>query len=100
MNPEHENGFGVDIIIDTPKGSRGKYKYDEKAGRFRLNKLLPLGSCFPYNFGYIPETRGEDGDALDVLVLMEEPVFIGCVMPILLIGVLMAEQTERDGETT
>lgn len=90
----------MDVIIDTPKGSRGKYKYDEKTGFYRLSKLLPLGACFPYNFGFIPSTRGEDGDALDVLLLMEEPVAVGCVVPVLLIGVLKGKQTETNGRTS
>jgi inorganic pyrophosphatase len=88
----------VNVIIDTPRGSRCKYKYDEKAGLFRLGKLLPLGASFPYDFGFIPATRGDDGDPLDVLVLLDEPVFVGCVVPVRLIGVLEAEQTEQGGE--
>jgi inorganic pyrophosphatase len=89
----------VNVVIDTPRGSRCKYKYDEKAGVFRLGKLLPLGATFPYDFGFVPSTRGEDGDAVDVLVLLDEPVFVGCVVPVRLIGVLEAEQTEQSGET-
>jgi inorganic pyrophosphatase len=89
----------VNVVIDTPRGSRCKYKYDEKAGVFRLGKLLPLGASFPYDFGFIPSTRGEDGDALDVLVLLDEPVALGGVVPVRLIGVLQAEQTEKGGET-
>jgi inorganic pyrophosphatase len=85
----------VNVVIDTPRGSRCKYKLDEKAGLFRLNKLLPLGAHFPYDFGFIPSTRGEDGDPLDVLVLMEEPVFVGCVVPVWLVGAIEAEQTEK-----
>lgn len=89
----------VNVVIDTPRGSRWKYKFDEKAGIFRVSKLLPLGACFPYDFGYVPRTRGEDGDALDVLVLLEEPVGIGCVVPVRLLGVIEARQTEKDGKT-
>jgi inorganic pyrophosphatase len=89
----------VNVVIDTPRGSRCKYKYDEKAGVLRLSKLLPLGASFPYDFGFIPSTRGADGDALDVLVLLDEPVALGCVVPVRLIGVLQAEQTETSGET-
>jgi inorganic pyrophosphatase len=63
----------VNVVIDTPRGSRCKYKYDEKTGLFRLAKLLPLGASFPYDFGFVPSTRGEDGDPLDVLVLVDEP---------------------------
>ena len=97
--PSHDPDTGlVHVIIDTPKGSRAKYKYDEKTGLFHVSKLLPLGACFPYNFGFVPSTSGEDGDALDMLVLMGEPVVIGCIVPILLIGVLTAEQTKRNGK--
>jgi inorganic pyrophosphatase len=85
----------VNVVIDTPKGSRNKYKYDEQLGLFRLSKVLPLGSCFPYDFGFIPATRAEDGDPVDVLVLMEEPTFCGCVVPVRLLGVIQAEQTHQ-----
>ncbi len=87
----------VNAVIDTPKGSRAKYKYDEATGLFLLSKLLPLGHYFPYNFGFIPGTVGEDGDALDVLLIEDEPLALGCVAPVRLIGVLKAMQTE-DGE--
>ncbi len=89
----------VNVVIDTPRGDRCKYKYDEKTGLFRLSKLLPLGAGFPYNFGFVPSTRGGDGDPLDVLVLLEEPVPPGCVVPVRLVGVLEAEQTEKSGKT-
>src|SRR5207302_1611839 len=85
--------------LPPPRGSRCKYKYDPKTGVFRLGKLLPLGAGFPYNFGFVPSTRGEDGDALDVLVFLDEPVFAGCVVPVRLIGVLEAEQTEKGHKT-
>jgi inorganic pyrophosphatase len=85
----------LNVVVDTPKGSRNKYKYDDKYGVFRLSKALPLGASFPFDFGYIPSTRGEDGDPVDVLVLADEPTFPGCVVPALLIGVIEAEQTEN-----
>lgn len=88
----------LNVVVDTPKGSRNKYKYDAKTHIWRLSKVLPLGASFPFDFGFIPSTKGEDGDPLDVLVLTEEPAFVGCVLPALLIGVLEAEQTEN-GET-
>ncbi len=88
----------VNVVIDTPRGSRAKYKYDEDAGLMLLSKMLPRGMYFPYNFGFIPGTRGEDGDALDVLVLLDEPLALGCVVTVRLVGVLGARQTEK-GET-
>ncbi len=57
-------------------------------------------AVFPYDFGFIPSTLGGDGAPLDVLVLMDESAFAGCLAPTRLIGVIEAEQTERDGETT
>jgi inorganic pyrophosphatase len=86
----------INVVVDTPKGSRNKYKYDEKSQVWRLSKMLPLGSVFPFDFGFIPSTKGEDGDPVDVLVLTEAASFAGCVLPTLLIGVLEAEQTEND----
>jgi inorganic pyrophosphatase len=82
------------VIIDTPKDSRNKYKFDEKLGLFKLGGVLPVGAFFPFDFGYIPQTLGGDGDPLDVLVLMDEPAFVGCLIPARLIGVIAAEQTE------
>src|ERR1051326_734626 len=87
----------LDVVIETPKGSRNKYAYDEKARCFRLSKVLAEGMMFPYDFGFVPGTRSEDGDPLDVLVLMDEPTFPGCVVECRLIGVLQAKQEEEGG---
>jgi len=92
----HPDSELVHVVIDTPKGSRNKFKYDEDLGLFRLSKLLPLGASFPHDFGFIPSTRAEDGDPLDVLVLTEEPLFCGCLVSVRLLGVIEAEQTEKD----
>ena len=88
----------VNVLIDTPKGSRNKFKYDEKHGLFKLAGVLPSGAVFPYDFGDLPGTLAEDGDPVDVLVLMDEPAFVGCWIPARLLGVIEAEQTE-DGKT-
>ncbi len=88
----------LNVIIDTPKGSRNKFSWDEKRELFELNGVLPSGAVFPYDFGFLPNTRGEDGDALDVLVLMDEPAFTGCLVASRLLGVIEAKQTE-EGKT-
>ena len=90
---EPDSGL-VRVVVDTPKGSRNKYKYDETLGLYRLSKVLPLGLAFPYDFGFIPSTRAEDGDPLDVLLLGEEALFPGCLVTVRLVGVIQAEQTE------
>src|SRR5690349_8714741 len=95
---DKESGH-LNAIIDTPKGSRNKFKYDEQLGLFKLSGMLPVGSVFPFDFGYIPSTRGDDGDPLDILILMDEPAFTGCLVPAKLIGVIAADQTE-DQKTT
>jgi inorganic pyrophosphatase len=83
----------VHVVVDAPKGSRNKYKFDVGLGAFRLGHMLPPGAAFPFDFGSIPQTLAEDGDPLDVLVLVEEPSFVGCVLDVKLIGVIEAEQT-------
>jgi inorganic pyrophosphatase len=88
------------IIIETPRGSRNKFDYDEELDLFKLGGVLPAGAVFPFDFGFVPSTTGGDGDPLDMLVLMEEAAFTGCLVEARLIGVIEAEQTERDGETT
>lgn len=87
----------IDVVIETPKGSRNKYAWDEEEKVFRLKKILPAGAVFPYDFGFIPNTKGEDGDPIDILVIMDEPAFPGCVLECRVIGALKAAQTERDG---
>lgn len=88
----------IHVIIDTPKGHRNKLKYDDQKKVFKLSGVLPVGSSFPYDFGFVPSTKGEDGDPIDVLVLLDEPVSVGCLIEARLIGVIEAEQGEN-GET-
>jgi inorganic pyrophosphatase len=85
----------VNVIIETPKGSRNKYAFDEKSGLLTLRKSLPSGMVFPFDFGCVPGTRADDGDPLDVLVLMETPVSPPCLVQAHLIGVIEAEQSEK-----
>ena len=87
------------VIIETPKGRRNKFDYDPQIESFTLGGLLPEGLSFPFDFGFVPSTLAEDGDPLDVMVLMDEPAHVGCVLTIRLIGIIEAEQTE-DGQST
>lgn len=84
----------LNVVIETPQGSRNKYDFDPKIGIFKLGGVLPAGAVFPFNFGFAPQTLGEDGDPLDVLVLMDEPAFAGCLVPSRILGAIEAEQTE------
>jgi inorganic pyrophosphatase len=93
-----EDRSTVYVVIETPKGCRNKYKFDPHLRSFILSRVLPDGMLFPYDFGFIPSTLAEDGDPLDVLLLMDAPAFPGCVIESRLVGVIEGEQTQ-DGNT-
>ena len=97
--PARNSDGEVTVVIETPKGHRNKFKYDQEKNAFKLSGVLPVGSSFPYDFGFIPSTKAPDGDPIDVLLLMDEPVFPGCLIDARLVGVIEAEQTEN-GKTT
>ncbi|HEV8286308.1 MAG TPA: inorganic diphosphatase [Chitinophagaceae bacterium] len=88
----------ADVVIETPKGSKYKYKFDPETNRFKVKKLLPTGLAFPYDFGFIPGTKGDDGDPLDVMIFAEDSYLPGSVLECLIIGAIKAKQTS-DGET-
>jgi inorganic pyrophosphatase len=89
----------VTVIVESPKGSGHKYDYEPELKCFKLKKIMPAGMVFPFDFGFIPDTIGEDGDPLDVIVLSEIASFPGCCMDCRIIGAIKASQTEHDGET-
>ncbi len=84
----------VHVVIETSKGARNKLKFEPQFETFVLSKVLPASSIFPFDFGFVPSTRAEDGDPLDVLVLLDEPTPAGSVVRVRLIGVIRAEQSE------
>jgi inorganic pyrophosphatase len=85
----------ITAVIETPKGSPNKYDYDDGCGAFRLAGVMPEGTTFPHDFGFIPSTVAEDGDPLDVLVFLDAPVAVGCVLSVRLIGVIEAKQRKQ-----
>jgi inorganic pyrophosphatase len=87
----------VDVVIETPKGSAQKYDYDPDSHFFRLKKILPAGMVFPYDFGFIPHTKGQDGDPLDVIVISEFCSAPGIVIKCRIIGGIKAEQSAKKG---
>ena len=93
--PFAENKKYINAIVETPKGCAAKYNYDGRLQMFKLKKILPEGLSFPFHFGFIPFTKAEDGDPVDVLILMDEPSWPGCVIECKLLGVVEAEQTEN-----
>src|SRR5262245_25209394 len=81
------------VVMDTPKDSHIKFKFDVEKRCYTIAHMLPAGAVFPFDFGSIPRTLAEDGDPMDVLVLIEEPTFAGCVVSVRVLGALEAEQT-------
>ncbi|QJD96850.1 inorganic diphosphatase [Mucilaginibacter robiniae] len=89
----------VNVIVESPKGSGHKYDYEPETKCFKLMKVLPAGLVFPFDFGFIPGTKGEDGDPLDMIIISEINSFPGCCMDCRIIGSIKAQQTERNGKT-
>jgi inorganic pyrophosphatase len=79
----------VDVVVEVPKGSRNKYEYDHETGRIKLDRVLFSAVHYPADYGYAVDTLAEDGDEVDVLVLIEEPTFPGCVIEVKPIGLLL-----------
>ncbi|MFP5372312.1 MAG: inorganic diphosphatase [Actinomycetes bacterium] len=84
----------VDVIIEIPKGSRNKYEYDLELGRIRLDRMLFTATGYPGDYGFVPDTLAEDGDPLDVLVLLAEPTFPGCQIHARIIAVYWMHDEE------
>lgn len=86
-----------DVLIEIPKGSRNKYEYDFEIKKIRYDRMIFSSMMYPADYGFIPETLALDGDPLDVLVLVTEPTFPGCVMEVKPIGVFhMADEKGPD----
>jgi inorganic pyrophosphatase len=96
LNPTDSNDKQMlRVVIETPKGSRNKFAFNPDERVFELKKVLPSGMTFPYDFGFVPSTKADDGDPVDVLVLMDEPAFPGCVLSCRPIGVIEGEQGDK-----
>jgi inorganic pyrophosphatase len=89
-----EKGDVVQVIVETPAGSRNKFSFDAEQGIFAHKMALPAGMAFPYDFGFLPQTLAPDGDPIDVLLLMDDPAFSGCAVRGRLIGVIEGQQID------
>jgi inorganic pyrophosphatase len=94
LRPIDKSDGVLQVIIETPKGSRNKFAFDERQKIFTVKKVLPAGMTFPYDFGFLPRTQAPDGDPIDVLLLMDEPAFPGIAVRARLIGIIEGEQTD------
>lgn len=88
---ESQRSIGADdetvlALIEIPRGSRNKYELDHETGRLRLDRVLFSSVHYPADYGFIVDTLGEDDDPLDVLVIVQEPTFPGCIVPARAVG--------------
>jgi len=97
MSDSNKNN-SLTVIIEIPKGSRNKYEYDPKIKRIKFDRMLFSSVHYPSDYGYIPDTLAGDGDALDVLVLVSEPTFPGCVIETHPIGLFEMEDEKGKDE--
>jgi inorganic pyrophosphatase len=87
----------IDVIIEIPRGSHSKFEYDENLGLIRLDRVLHSSVVYPTDYGFVPSTRSEDGDHVDVLLLTTDPLFPGCVVTARPIGVAdMEDEAGKD----
>ncbi len=87
----------INAVIEIPRGSHHKYEYDEAMDMIRLDRVIHSPVFYPTDYGFIPQTRSEDGDHLDVMVLITDPVFTGCIVSARVIGILdMEDEAGQD----
>jgi len=90
--------MNLHVIIETPRGSRNRFDYNHEFDLFKLKKMFPAGTSLPFPMGFIPQTKGEDGDPLDVFILTDDDTYPGCLIESRVIGVLKARQAGVDGK--
>ena len=95
--PSWSEQGAVHVVIETPRGSGAKLKFDPELGAMTLSRPLPLGVVYPFDFGFVPRTRAEDGDPLDAAVLLDVATFPGVVLRCRLIGLVRASQKGSRG---
>ena len=93
--PVRNNDGDAHVVVETPRGSAAKFEYDPELQAFTLSKALILGLTYPYDWGFIPSTKGEDGDPIDALVLHDTATAPGLVLKCKIIGVLEALQKTK-----
>jgi inorganic pyrophosphatase len=91
---DHDS-LNLNVLVESPCGTCVKFDYNPDLDLFELSYIMPAGSVFPFEFGFVPSTLGEDGDPLDILVLMDAPTCVGCLLTARPIGVIEAKQTEK-----
>ena len=95
LGPYGKNGE-IQMVVETPRGSNIKLHYEPKLGAFTVSRALPLGLIYPYDWGFVPGTKGEDGDPIDALALHDGATYPGVVLPCHALGVVELVQEEKN----
>lgn len=90
--PPFDEQHNLRVVVETPRGANIKIKFDENLGCFSLSRILPLGVAYPYDFGFVPQTLAQDGDPLDVMVLIDAVTYPGVVIACRPLGALQVEE--------
>jgi inorganic pyrophosphatase len=93
--PRFTKDGDVHVVVETPRGSRAKFAYDEKLETFVLSKSLLTGLTYPHDWGFVPSTKADDGDPLDIMVIHDAATFPGIVLTCRIIGILQIEQKSK-----
>ncbi len=94
LPPFTEDG-DIHVVVETPRGSRAKFAYDPKLKSFALSKSLLTGLTYPHDWGFVPSTRADDGDPLDIMVIHDAATFPGLIVTCRAIGILQIEQKSK-----
>jgi len=90
--PSFTEDGDVNVVIETPRGSRAKFAYEPKLKTFTLSKSLLVGLTYPHDWGFVPSTKADDGDPLDIMVVHDAATFPGIVLTCRIIGILQIKQ--------
>lgn len=87
LDPGADAPEKINVVVEIPKGSRNKYELDKESGLYHLSRVLYSPMIYPGDYGFIPQSFYEDGDPLDILILINEPTFVGCIVEVRPVGI-------------